>query len=187
LIMKERKGREKAGFFNIHLKDALFLGFCAVFILIFRAAFRLHLNITGHSMLFSIFFLLLARGCISFRLAASLTGLLAGCMAIILGLGKGGPLLLLRFVLPGLIIDMGAFCIPSMFRSYVLCALAGAVASSSKFLSTYIVDTMIGMEKSIIFQHALIESGAAILFGIAGSFFIPPVIRRLKAYGVIDY
>ena len=34
---------------NLPLKEALFLGFCAVFILFTRAALRLHLGIPGHA------------------------------------------------------------------------------------------------------------------------------------------
>jgi len=38
---------------ELPLKEALFLGFCAVFILFTRAALRLHLGIPGHAMFFT--------------------------------------------------------------------------------------------------------------------------------------
>jgi len=63
---------------GISLQDALYLGFCATFIIITRAALRVHLKIPGHSMFFMMFFLMLGRACVPKRGAATLTGLIAG-------------------------------------------------------------------------------------------------------------
>ena len=170
---------------RLSLKDCLFLGFCAVFILFSRASMRLHLGIPGHAMFFTVFFLLMARGCVSSRFSATVTSLLAGSAAVVLGLGKGGPLILTKFLLPGLAIDLCAAMLPGMFQSFMLCALVAAVAASTKCLETLIVDRLFGMDRAIILTHVLLEGVYAILFGVAGSLFIPPVIRKLKAYDVI--
>jgi len=170
---------------RLSLKESLFLGFCAVFIVFGRAAFRLHLSVPGHAMFFTIFFLILARGCVPAWFAATLTSLLAGVAAVLLGLGKGGPLILAKFVLPGVVIDVGAALAPGMFQSYALCVLVAAAASSTKSLETYVVDVLLGMDKSVMIRHVLLEGVSAIPFGIAGGLLVPPVIRKLKSYGVI--
>ncbi len=54
------------------LRDAIFLGFCAIFIVITRAGLRLHFNIPGHAMFFMCFFLLLAAGCVPKMWAATM-------------------------------------------------------------------------------------------------------------------
>ena len=167
------------------LKDGLFLGFCAVFILVTRMALRLHLHISGHSMFFTMFFLLLARGCVKRPYAASFSGLLAGLMAMVFGLGKGGLLIPIKFILPAVAVDVVALFIPGLFQSYLLVALTAAIASATKFAHTFIMDSLVGMERPIAVHHALLESAAAIGFGVAGSLLIPSVIRKLKAYGVI--
>ncbi len=171
---------------SIQLKDALFLGFCAVFIVFTKAALRLNLNISGHSMFFTAFFLILSRGCVQWKFSASITGLLAGLMSIILGLGKGGPLLLIKFIMPSMVIDLCAFFIPFMFSSIVLCIIVGALASATKFFSTYLIDLLMGMDKDILFFHALTKSGLNIVFGVCGSLMVPPVIKKLKAFGAIQ-
>lgn len=176
--------RPQAG--RLSLKDALFLGFCGVLILFTRAVLRLRLSITGHSMFFTLFFLFLARACIPFGLAASFTGLLTGLMAMLLGLGKGGPLLILKFVLPALVVDLGAFVFPRMFSSYGLCLLVAAAASATKFLNVFVVDTFLGMDAAVVWQHATIEGLSNALFGMAGALLIPPVTRKLLAYGIIQ-
>jgi hypothetical protein len=170
---------------RISLKESLFLGFCAVFVLLSRAALRLHLGISGHVMFSTMFFLLIARGCVPRFFAATITGLFAGIAAMALGMGKGGPLLLIKFVLPSLVVDVGAVALPFMFQSYFLCALVAAVASSTKFIDTYVVDRLVKMNQEVILQHAFLETVPAVLFGVAGGLFVPPVIRRLKSHGVI--
>jgi len=167
------------------LKDSLFLGFCAVFIIVTRIALRLHLKIPGHSMFFMLFFLFLASGCVRYRLSATYTGLISGLIAVVLGLGKGGPLILVKFILPAFVIDISAMLLPGLFGSVFLCAIVGALASATMFLNTYLIDYLAGMDPSLIFQHALIKSGCSMAFGIAASLFIPSVIRKLKAFGVI--
>ena len=102
-----------------------------------------------------------------------------------LGMGKGGPLLLIKFILPALVVDIGAQAVPVMFQSYLLCALVAAMAAATKFIDTYVMDRLVSMNPDIILRHAFLEAAPAVLFGVAGSLFVPPVIRRLKSYGVI--
>jgi len=167
------------------LKDSLFLGFCAVFIVATRIALRLHLKIPGHAMFFTLFFLFLAKGCVRYRLSATYTGLISGLIAVVLGLGKGGPLILIKFILPAIVIDISAMLLPGLFGSVFLCVLVGALASATMFFNTYLIDYLAGMDSSLIFQHALIKSICSMAFGAVASLFIPSVIRRLKAFGVI--
>jgi hypothetical protein len=143
------------------------------------------MNIPGHSMLFTIFFLMLARGCVAYRFSATATGLVAGALAILLGLGKGGPLILLKFMLPAFIIDIGAMIFPWGFTGYVFCLILGALAASTKFLDTYFIDYLIGMDPTVNLQHAFIGSFFGCLFGMAGSLFVPPVMGKLNAHGII--
>jgi len=170
---------------TLPLKEALFLGFCAVFILFTRAALRLHLGIPGHAMFFTLFFLMLARACVPYRFASSFVGLLSGVMVVVLGLGKGGPLIMLKFVLPAIVVDIGVMLVPIVFGSYLLCALLAALAASTKMIDTYVVDSLVGMEQAIIFQHALLKASGGVFFGVIGSLLIPPVVRKLRAYGVV--
>jgi len=170
---------------RLTLRDSLFIGFCAVFIVIFRMAFRWHLGISGHSMFYTISLLLLARGCVSFPWSATFAGALSGGMALMLGLGKGGPLILAKFLFPALVVDLAALICPLFFGSYVAVALVAALAAATKFFNTALMDWLVGMDTLMILQHALIEAAGAVFFGVAGSLFVPAVLRKLKARGVI--
>lgn len=170
---------------KLQLKDALMLGFCAALILVTRSGLRLHLGIPGHAMFFTIFFLMLARATVGYKYSASMTGLLAGVMAVMLGLGKGGPLVLTKFLFPGVVIDMAAIFLPGMFQGYAACAAVAGAAALTKFGSTYITDILFGMDKEVTLGHAALQSIGAVVFGVGGGLLVVPVVRKLKARGII--
>ena len=171
----------------LSLKDALFLGFCAVLIIAARAALRLHLKIPGHSMLFTLFFLLLARGCVRNNLAASFTALLSGIMALILGMGKGGPLILIKYLLPAMVVDaMAAVLAGGLFQSVMLCVLTAVLAASTRFVSDAAMDMLAGMDWNIVVRHAGLQTACNVVFGAIGALGVPAVLRKLRAFGAIE-
>jgi hypothetical protein len=172
---------------QLSLKDALFLGFCAVLIISAKAALRLHLKIPGHSMLFTLFFLLLARGCVRNGLAATFTALLTGIMAVILAMGKGGPLILIKYLLPALVVDAMAVIFGAvLFQSVLFCVLVAVLAASTRFASDAVVDVLAGMDLAVAVRHAGLQTIGNVLFGALGGLAVPPVIRKLKAFGAIE-
>jgi hypothetical protein len=172
---------------GLSLKDALFLGFCAVLIIAARAALRLHLKIPGHSMLFTLFFILLARGCVRNNLAASFTALLAGIMALVLGMGKGGPLILAKYLLPALVVDVMALILADrLFRSMGLCVLTAVLAASTRFISDAAMDLLAGMDFAIVVRHAGLQTASNMVFGSIGALGVPSVLRKLRAFGAIE-
>ena len=53
-------------------------------------------------------------------------------------------------------------------------------------IATGISETwLIGMDKTIVLQKALIGAGMGMMFGGLGSAMIPPLVRRLKNHGLI--
>jgi len=61
-----------------------------------------------------------------------------------------------------------------------------AVAGAIKFFGTIALDLLVGMDPAIAFRHSLLEAFAAMAFGAFGGLCVPPVLRRLRAYGVLD-
>ena len=155
-------------------------------VVLFRAAFRLHLNISGHSMLFTVFFLMLARACVQRPFATVYTGFLSGLMAVMLGLGKGGPLIMLKFLFPAAAIDLMALILPFWYQRTWQCLLVAGAASATKFLNTLIMDLLVGMDFTVALQRGILEGFFACLFGMAGGLCIPPVIRKLNAHGIME-
>ena len=167
------------------LREALLLGFCATFIVLTRAALRIHFSLPGHSMFFLIFFLLMARGCVPKVGASTLVGIIAGLVCMMLGMTKMGPLIVANFILPAIIIDIAAIIYPRIPGSYIACLVVGIVASASKAVSGIGIDLLLGMETEIIMQHVLLTTAGSAGFGALGALLVPAVVRRLQANKLI--
>ncbi|OFX19921.1 MAG: hypothetical protein A2V77_09900 [Anaeromyxobacter sp. RBG_16_69_14] len=167
------------------LREALLLGFCATFIVLTRAALRLHFSLPGHSMFFLTFFLLMARGCVPKIGAATLVGVISGLVCMLLGMAKLGPLIVANFILPAMVVDLAGFAYPRMVRSYIACLLVGVIASATKGVTGILLDYLMGMDPDVVVRHVFIATIASAIFGALGAFMVPPVIRRLQANDLI--
>ncbi len=173
-------------FKRFSLKDAIFLGFCATFIVITRAGLRLHLNIPGHAMFFMCFFLLLAVGCVPRMWAATIVGLVAGVVAVLLGMGQGGPIMLLRFLFPAIIVDCSRLVYPRLTTSFLACAVVGVLAAASRFVTIVVPDMLAGMDWAVVAGHAAVSTLMGMAFGGLGSLIVPTIVRRLRAHHMVE-
>lgn len=167
------------------LRDTLLMGFCALFLLATKMVLRLNLGIPGHAMFFTIFFLILPRAVTGLRFAATATGLAAGLASVLLGMGKGGPLLLLKFLFPSLCVDLAFLFFPGLGGSLLFCSLVGFVAAATRIIGVAVTDWLVGMDPEIIMAHAFIKTLGGALFGALGGLAAAPIIRKLKARGLL--
>lgn len=167
------------------MREALLLGFCATFIVLTKATLRMKLGISGHSMLFLMFFLLLARGIVPKTGAALLIGLLAGGISIALGLAHKGPVIMLNFLLPALVLDTVGIFLPNFMTRYVPCIIIGGLAAATKGASGALVELFAGAPTNIVLVKAFFESLGGIFFGALGSLAVPAIIRKLQTNRLI--
>lgn len=170
---------------NFTLREAMLLGFCATFIVLTRAALRLHFSLPGHSMFFLMFFLLMSRAAVPKPGSSTLVGLISGLVCMLLGMTKMGPLIIANFILPAIIVDGACALFPAALNRWSACLAIGLLASVSKNFSAIGLDLLLGMEREIILQHVLVTTAGSALFGGAGSLLAPPVIKRLRANRLI--
>lgn len=166
-------------------REALFIGFCATFVVLGRAALRLHLHVPGHSAASLAFFLLLARACVPRFGAATLVGGLSGLLVALLGLGRGGPLLVLRMLVPGLLVDLGALLAPGFAARPLVCAAIGAIAGSTRGLVFAPVELLLGIGPELVIAHALASTAGGAAFAALGGALVPAIHRRLAAHRLL--
>lgn len=183
----DRKHREQAWWGGFTLQEAIFIGFCALLIVLSKIVFRFQLGITGHTVFFLAFFMLLCRGCVPRRWTATLVGLLAGCAAALLGFGRGGVLEVLKYLVPGLFIDLLAMVLPRMSTSYLPAILGGIAAALGRVPGQYLVNRLVGVEVEMAIKLVAIKSLPAIGFGIVGALLVPEVVRRLRNSGLFPH
>ncbi|ABZ74735.1 conserved hypothetical protein [Shewanella halifaxensis HAW-EB4] len=167
------------------LQDALFIGFCATLLVVLKSMLRLKLGLSGHSMFLMTFFYLICYGAVGRVGCITACGLLAGLIAMMLSVGKGGPMILLKFGLPAMAMDLALLFMAGMFslrwRSIIL-ALVGCLAWAGK---GWIGNLLVGMSGQVAlakFGLSFIQGGA---FAIAAALLVPPVLKRLHAHDLL--
>ncbi len=162
------------------LREALLLGFCATFIVLTKATLRMKLGISGHSMFFMVFFLLLSRGCVKKTGAATLVALVAAGLSMALGMAGKGPLKLLNFLLPALLIDGIGIILPRLPTNYLLCLVIGALAGTTKSVHSALLEYLAGVPADIFMKKAALEGFFGGVFGMLGALPVPAIIRKLQ-------
>ena len=169
------------------LQEAILVGFCALLIILSKLLFRFHLNITGHSVFFMAFFMLVCRGCVPRRWTATLVGSLAGFGTVLLGFGKGGVIDILKYVVPGLGLDLFALVLPSLSVALVPALLGGVVVALGRAPGKYLINRVVGMDADIALQVVAVKTLPAIAFGVLGALLVPTVVRRLQGSGLFPH
>lgn len=168
------------------LREAVLLCFCATFIILTRAGLRLHLHLPGHVMFFTMFFMLLSRGFVPKVGAVTLVGLLTSLASVMLGMGVGGPIVLVKFLLPALVVELAGIVAPGFITGMCACAAVGVLASLTRAAVGTGVEYLMGMEEELILGKALISAALSGFWGGLGCLAVPSIIRRLRLNGLID-
>ncbi|MEI6859267.1 MAG: core component of ECF transporter [Shewanella sp.] len=170
---------------NFNLQDALFIGFCATLLVALKSMLRLKLGLSGHSMFLMTFFYLICYGVVGRRGAISACGMLSGIIAMTLSVGKGGPLILLKFALPAIAMDLSLIVLASLFTLRWRCIAVGLVGCFAWAMKGWVGDLLVGMS----IQVALVQFGISMLkggvFTVLAACMVPPVLERLSSHDLL--
>lgn len=167
------------------LTDSLILASLAVLSVAFKAVFRLKLGLTGHSMFMVTLVLLLARGLVPVRGSVVGCGLVSGLLAMVMGIGKGGPLVLLKMLAPALAIEIVCFALPKapwIRWQAVLVAWAGVMAWIGKGMLEL---WMAGADRAVLATEAGVKAIGGGLFATVAALLVPTLLKRLAHHGMI--
>jgi len=167
------------------LTDSLMLASLAVLSVAFKAVFRLKLGLTGHSMFMVTLVLLLARGLVPVRGSVVGCGLVAGLLAMVMGIGKGGPLVLLKMLAPALAIEIVCLLLPKAPWTRwqaVLAAWAGVVAWIGKGMLEL---ALAGADRAVLATEAGLKALGGGLFATLAALLVPTLLKRLAHHGLV--
>ncbi|QSX35370.1 core component of ECF transporter [Shewanella avicenniae] len=167
------------------MQDALFIGFCATLLVALKSILRLRLGLSGHSMLLMSFFYLICYCTVARIGAITACGAMAGAVAAVIGVGKGGPFLFIKFLAPAIAMELTLIIVQSLLTlrwRLIVVAVVGSIAWSAKGL---LEDLLVGMS----WQVALVRFGTKVaaggLFAAIGALLVIPVMKRLKAHDLL--
>jgi len=170
---------------QLSTREAVLLAFFATFVVVVRAAMRWHLHIPGHSMLAGAMLLVLARACVPRAAAATVVGTLAGLVCMALGMGRGGPLILLKLALPGVAVDLAWPLVSARLPAWLRGAVLGACAGAIHFVPVLIAELLTDVDPAVMLGHALFAAGTKAAFGAVGGAAGLVIAERLRHHGVI--
>lgn len=170
--------------FEFSLQDALFIGLCATLLVALKGMLRLKLGLSGHTMLLMSFMYLTCYGVVGRLGSITVCGTLAGLIAMALGVGKGGPMILLKFALPALAMDVTLLLVMGLALKwrYLALVFAAAVAWSGKVWLTNILAGM-ALDVALIRFGISVAQGTA--FGLLGAFLAYVLAKRLQAHDLL--
>ncbi|KFZ37588.1 core component of ECF transporter [Shewanella mangrovi] len=170
---------------GFQLQDALFIGFCATLLVALKSMLRLRLGLSGHSMLLMSFFYLTCYCTVARVGAITACGAMAGAVAAILGVGKGGPILLVKFLAPAIAMELTLLLVQNLLTlrwRLIVVAVAGAIVWSAKGL---LEDLLVGMSWQVASVRFAAKVGSGGVFATIGALLVIPVVRRLKAHDLL--
>ncbi|WP_076542147.1 core component of ECF transporter [Shewanella sp. UCD-KL21] len=170
---------------SFELQDALFIGFCATLLVACKSMLRLKLGLSGHSMFLMTFFYLICYGAVGRIGSISACGLLAGLVAMMLSVGKGGPLIIVKFALPAIAMDLALLFMAGLFNlrwQSIILALVGCFAWAAR---GWVANLMIGMSGQVALAKFGLNFIQGAAFAIAAALLVPPVLKRLYAHDLL--
>ncbi len=169
--------------FNLH--HSLFIGFCATLLVVIKSMLRMKLGFSGHSMFLMSVFYLVCYGATNKVGSMTLCGLLAGMLAMILGVRKGGLFILLKFTLPAIAMDIGLLFIATLFSLRVRLILLVSIGSVAWALKSGVQDILLGMDINIVLIQFGINCLSGGAFAVLGALLVPLILKRLDAHDLL--
>ncbi|WP_246503512.1 ECF transporter S component [Clostridium polyendosporum] len=166
--------------FNLRLGDMLRATMFGTLDAVINDILHMPLHMPGHTSIWWMGILLVGKGLIRKFGSGIIMGIVSGILAVILGLGKEGIFVFLKYFIPGLLLDFLAPLYSYRLESPIIGAICGALASLSKLA----VSTVIGIIVNIPVLFLTLGLGyvalSHVLYGSIGGVLAAVIIKRLK-------
>lgn len=151
-----------------HASDITVIALVGALILVGKMVLRFSISVSGHGGVLWIAALVVGRGVVRRRWAATLMGLVGGLLVAFLSPGSDGFLNVLKYVLPGLTLDLLVPLFGSRLDRVVPAAIAGAAAHATKVLVDIIPGMIAGISPTFLFAGLGAKATLHIFFGALG-------------------
>ncbi|WP_134218948.1 MULTISPECIES: hypothetical protein [Pelotomaculum] len=166
--------------FHIGLADVIRLTMFGTLISVSRFVFQLPIGIPGHTSVYWMGLLMLGKGLIPKFGAGAIMGIISGILAIVFGLGKEGPLLAFKCIVPGVLLDILAILFLNKLESIWVGVIIGALISWSKLLASIVLGVMLDIPMVFLAMGFGYATLLHVVFGAAGGVLAAVLIKRLK-------
>lgn len=167
--------------------ELILLALFSVLIVVAKVVLRLPLHLPGHSGIFWMAILIVARGLVPKTGALSLVGLTSGLQAAFMGLGDKGPIYtFFSYLASGVAVDLTALFLGGV-DSVVAAGLAGILGNVAKLLTKTLLSLLLQIPAGFVVLGLLVSFASNILFGALGGVLGWFILRALRNAGFFVY
>lgn len=167
--------------------ELILLALCAALVVAARVVLHLPLHLPGHSGLFWMAILVVARGLVPKAGALTLVGLTSGLIATFMGLGSKGPVnTLLSYLSAGVAVDLVAIFLGGV-DNILAAALAGIAGNVAKLFVKALISIVLEIPAGFVTLGLLFFCITTVLSGAAGGVIGWFILRALRKAGFFVY
>jgi hypothetical protein len=170
---------------RLTLRELLVVGLCATAFVVLRTVLRLPIHLPGHNAAIFTLFLVVAAGAVGRAPAATAMAAVAGILSLLAGIGTAdGPAVVLRYLLPGLVLDALLVArVDACGRAWVA-TLVGAMAGLLKLGVSLGWAGLIGQPSDWILAKATVAGPVHAISGGLGGLLGGLLVARLRRAGL---
>jgi hypothetical protein len=124
-------------------------------------------------------FLVVGRGLVRRRGAGALLGLVSGLLAVVMVGGREGLLVWVKYLAPGVIMDLGAFISGEKLESPLFALLIGGLGNMAKLTSSFLISLLLGIPAGYLAVGLGLSAISHAIFGALGGWLGALVLRTL--------
>ena len=166
--------------FRMSLADVIRLTMFGTLISVSRFLLQLPIGVPGHTSIYWMGLLILGKGLIPKFGSGTIMGIVSGILAIVFGLGKEGPLLAFKCIVPGMLLDVLAILFLQKLESVWVGAICGALISFSKLLTSIALGVILKIPMVFLAMGFGYASVLHLGFGAIGGVIAAILIKRLR-------
>jgi ABC-type thiamin/hydroxymethylpyrimidine transport system permease subunit len=167
--------------------ELILLTLFSALVVVAKIAFRLPVQLPGHSGIFWMAILIVAAGIVPKRGAASLVGVTSGVLAAFLGMGDFGALnTFLSYSLVGIATELALWLLQNP-ENLIVATLVGMIGHLGKFVVKWVLGLMTGAPLGFVALGLVWSLGGYILCGALGGLLGALTLRALRRAGFFTY
>ncbi len=165
---------------KIPIRDLTVITLVAVLVLVSKSVLRMPIKVPGHAGVLWIAALMVGRSAVRYPFSATLMGLLGGTLVALMQPSDAGPVFtVLKYVLPGMVLDVIVVPLGGRFDQVLPAMFAGAAAHATKVVVDVGQSLVAGITGPLLFAGLTVSLVLHIAFGALGGLIAAKIVGLL--------
>ncbi len=162
------------------VREIVLLALLAALIVVTKMVLRMPIRVPGHSGVLWMAALVIGRGLVRRPWAGTVLGFVSGVLAVLFVGGAEGPLLWVKYLAPGVVLDGVDLLIPGGLHDRFIATLAGGIANCAKLLSATVIALLMGLDAGFLVVGLGASALSHAFFGAIGGWLGSFLLKRLE-------